>query len=267
MSNMNFKMIVKEIKAVDFLNASIYEENPVQRDHLKRLNSQHLKGEFSAPQRLVNVALLGKRKIVLDGHSRRAAWDKGQLTLPQTLVAVFYKVNSLTDVIELYKHFDSRVAVEKPSDLFETARKESGVVMQSVMMNQSLKTTLEIAEVLNFGKKSKKELTAMILTYKDALAYIDEFEFILSNKNLRKVFCAGTKAAMIVSIHKALECGIESDVAGFWEDLYNMSETDSPQVIKTAYRTAMQCDRGTGAITELGGKMLEFVSKYVEDCK
>lgn len=260
---MTFTITTKQIKTKDFLNTKVYEENPVQRNHEKRLNAPHLKGKVAAPQCIVNVALLGSRKIVLDGHSRRAAWANGQLSCPETLLCVCYKISTIDDAIQLYKYFDSRLAVEKPSDLFETARKESGINLESAMLNNSLKTTLEIADYLYTGSRSKGTLE-LINMFKESLEFIDSFGFVLNTKNLRKVFCAGTRAAMIVSIHNAIKQGVEEDVASFWEDLYSYSEVDSTGITKNAYRVALQSDRGTGAITELGKQMLSFVDQYIK---
>jgi len=93
-------------------------DNPAQRDtfvHAKRARKGHLKTYHISHGR-VAIAVNGKERWKLDGHTRCYLWDEGTLKAPAGLSVDVYKVEGRQEAADLYAVFDSHDAVESKQD-------------------------------------------------------------------------------------------------------------------------------------------------------
>ena len=99
------------------------QDNPIQRDtvrHAKKASKFHLK-KYHDSHRVVAIGRLIGSKIQwkVDGHTRAYLWamiGEDGLTAPKTVFVDVYHVKDEKEVVELYRCFDNRNAVETNID-------------------------------------------------------------------------------------------------------------------------------------------------------
>lgn len=105
------------------------QDNPAQRDtivHAKLASKRHL-STYHVSHGKVAIAVNGKERWKLDGHTRSYLWAEGRLTAPSILLVDFYKVANREEAANLYQCFDSHDAVESKRDQLIGAIKFHGI--------------------------------------------------------------------------------------------------------------------------------------------
>jgi hypothetical protein len=106
------------------------QDNPIQRNteaHAAKATKGHLQ-RTSTSQALVHAARLPDGTLVkLDGHTRGLLWSDGRLPAPSAVLVAVHDVHSMADAVELYKEFDSPMAVEGATDRLSGAYRFHGI--------------------------------------------------------------------------------------------------------------------------------------------
>lgn len=261
------KITIEEVSVVTLLDKKKYQDNPVQRDHVKRAKAKkHMHGNMTLPQRLFSVAKLGKDFYFLDGHTRMEAIKIEKLNPVEKVFVVYYHVKSRQEVINLYYQFDSKDAVETPADTYLSAKKELGVELKSVLLKTSLKTVLGNAYQVVYGVSKAPSDAELLREFKNELEEIESWDIEKrkmpkgNQQGFGKIYGAGVRAAIIVSLRDNPEDW--DDIADFWYDFFKCSLEDSCQSIINAYNASLNSERGSGQIAlakELQNYMREVV--------
>ena len=256
------KIHTKIISVEDFLNEKRYKENPRQRNTLKRLKSKHLNGDVSPDQTVVHVAKFGSSLFIIDGYSRREAWKVGNLTRPENLIAVIYHVNSILDVTDLYTHFDSELAREKPSEVYYGNMKMISFNPGSELMKASWATAIKyVAAYYGVQQVSNTETVKYLNDFKNELEQIDSLEVQLKGVvNAKRKYSSGIRAAMLITLR------LYGDAAfSFWEDYNDYCEGMSNKYVTEVYQLALQAGRGAQADKLLMNQAISLVNYYSQE--
>jgi len=95
-------------------------DNPIQRDtksHAKMAinKSGHLQETCPTHAMVAIAEIANGQQFKLDGHTRAFLFDRQLLEAPKQMLVSIYKVESIEDACELYRHFDNSKAVEATS--------------------------------------------------------------------------------------------------------------------------------------------------------
>lgn len=262
LNNKNVKIQTKLIKIADFLDEKKYKENPRQRNTMKRLKSKHLNGDVSPDQTVVHVAKFGSSLFIVDGHSRREAWKSGNLTKPEKLIAVIYHVNSILDITDLYTHFDSELAREKPSEVYYGNMKMVDFKPESELMKASWATAIKyVAAYFGVQNLSNTETVKYLGDFKNEMEQVDSLEVQLKGVvSAKRKYSSGIRAAMLVTLR------LYGDSAfSFWEDYNDYCEGMSNKYVTEAYQLALQAGRGAQADKFLMMQVISLVNHYSQE--
>ena len=185
---------------------------PIQRNterHAKRARDKHLKTSSITHQRVSAAQLPNKTLYKIDGHTRALLWEDGSLTPDFKTVKVdVYMVKNLSEINELYKHFDSAYATESSLDKLHGAYRLYDFKPESpLLQNGGINTAVSMCY--------KQRLTSVnvydaIDPFIPAMKIIDNCMFSVSR------FPAGLISAMLLTIFRHGEDAIE-----FWKKYYN----------------------------------------------
>jgi len=173
------------------------QDNPIQRDtelHSKKL----LRGidGFSETHQKVAAAQLPDGKLIkLDGHTRALLWSQGKLKKPDSLSVDIYHVQTVDDVMRLYRHFDSQVSAENGVDKKRGAFRMVGFdPKSSLLRNGGLSSAISVAEgtLGNTGF----DIYQAVTRWENEIRLIDEQGFT------HNLVSAGVFAAMLLTFRK-----------------------------------------------------------------
>lgn len=153
-----------------------------------RTNKKHLRELSSGTQQTVAIGRYPDgRDVIIDGHSRKAAWAAGSLDRPPHVFVGIHQVESLEDEAYLIDIYCGRAAVATPGEKAEQARNRNGLVFTSELCNSSW-----VAAMKEAGYPKEDE---GYQRFAEALKWLDQFG--LSTKNTKRTFSAGIRAAFL----------------------------------------------------------------------
>ncbi|MCS5737098.1 hypothetical protein, partial [Herbiconiux daphne] len=182
----------ENIATNDFIDLDDYYAN---RNVNRRMTKAHMKGDITSnAQRVVAIVELtetvgGEHKVSrfkIDGHSRTAAWKRGQLQKPSTLFAVVYHCTDMAQVHKLYKAYCSKLTSETAAEEGFHARKRVDWNPTSRLCNSSWTSA--------FKMLGGKEYIDSLEKYLPQLEIIDSWGIEVLKSRL---FGVGTRAAML----------------------------------------------------------------------
>lgn len=184
---------------------------PIQRNtelHANKARRVHLK-KSSVTHMRVSAARIPSGKIFkLDGHTRAFLWNDGSLVPDGNTVYVdMYNVQSINEVEELYKQFDSQCAAENAVDRLFGAYRLHGFEPESALLKKGAVTS---AIYLIYKNDAKKGIYNLIIPFIPALRIIDKSQFHF------RQFPSGIFAAMIITVYRYGHPAME-----FWERYHN----------------------------------------------
>ncbi|MFW3388267.1 UNVERIFIED_CONTAM: hypothetical protein RF648_19950, partial [Kocuria sp. CPCC 205274] len=145
----------------------------------------------------------------IDGHSRTAAWKRGQLQKPSTLFAVVYHCTDMAQVHKLYKAYCSKLTSETAAEEGFHARKRVDWNPTSRLCNSSWTSA--------FKMLGGKEYIDSLEKYLPQLEIIDSWGIEVLKSRL---FGVGTRAAMLSTMTRQ---GKEKAAIAFWREYANES--------------------------------------------
>lgn len=173
------------------------KDNPIQRDtehHAKKAVLGHLKQESATHARVAAAILPNGEMYKLDGHTRSYLWQIEKLAPPKTVLVDVYHVDTVADVIELYKHFDNVGAVETANDRLRGALRLHGINAKSgVILHGGLNTAL----ALIYNKSGRaSDVEKPIKNFKNEIIQLDSLG--LSNAGMSSPIIAAAIVALRV---------------------------------------------------------------------
>ena len=110
------------MKIEDFLDLKYLPDNPIQRDTVRRAAVYGRPGghlsELHPTMLRVSMAQTpdGKKRWLLDGHTRRLLWSSEKMQVPTKLYMDIFEVQNEQQAMEYYLNFDSPLAHETGQD-------------------------------------------------------------------------------------------------------------------------------------------------------
>lgn len=176
------KLSVDEFISKPDSEANRIGENRIGKKHLTSLTS-------GAQSKVALGRYPDGRDVILDGHSRKAAWRSGTLERPENLSGDLYAISSFQDEKELIDIFCGRASVSTASEKAEQSRNRNRLEFTSDLCKSPW-----IAAMKTAGYPDSDEGYEV---FKDALKWLDQFG--LTTKNTKRTFSAGVRAAFLES--------------------------------------------------------------------
>jgi len=196
------------------------QDNPIQRDTIKhaiKAKKFHLK-KFHESHRVVAIARLtgSKREWKVDGHTRSLLWELGGeegLKAPKTVLADVYYVKDETEVVELYRCFDNKHAVETNIDQVTGALNYFGFKGHDRTLSRKLGLLNAVTIIDQALKRDKKDITVKdkLAPYKKEIKVILQQNWQYNLKSQRPGTPSCVTAAFII-----LTRLFKNDCLGFW---------------------------------------------------
>lgn len=213
----------------------VTEDSKANRIGENRIGKTHLKSLTHGPQMKVAIGRYPDgREVIIDGHSRKAAWKAGTMDRPDKLFVDIYQLSEFKDEGSLIDIYCGRSSVSTPKEKAEQARNRNGLVFKSILCNSSWTAAMKAA-----GYKEVEGYER----FKDALYWLDEFD--LDVKNTKREFSAGIRAAFLDTFVE-----YRQQAMTFWAD-YIKAESDLPGAL--ALKEALSKQEGWG-----GGTSAQF---------
>lgn len=184
-----------ETVTMPFMSWVQIPDNPVQRDtivHAKKAVKNHLRNDSITHLRVSAAVCKNNGWFKLDGHTRTHLWETGFLTKPDTVYVDVYHVDTINDVIELYKQFDNSNAAENAKDKISGFFNSFNFKPQSTLIRSSGLTS---AIKILIGAYSNQ-----IDIYKEGKKFIEEIKIIDKYNLSNCVFTSGVLAAMLLVV-------------------------------------------------------------------
>ena len=191
------------------------DDCPIQRNtelHAKKAIKKHLKRSSETHKRvaIAKIKSTGKR-FKIDGHSRAFLWDTEELIKPlENLLVDLYIVDTLEEVIDLYKQFDSPLATESAVDRLNGSYRYYNFFPASDLVKKGC--VMSCATLITSNKQFRNDVYNNIRIFIEPLKIIDNEGF----KN--KYFSCGVYSAMILTVMSDGASSME-----FWRKYYNDS--------------------------------------------
>ena len=187
------------------------KDNPKQRDtiaHAKKALKHHLSEYCETQSRIAAAELPDGTRYKLDGHTRSAIWESGDLQAPKILYCDLYIVQNMEQIQSLYNCFDNQHAAENATDRLASALNLHGVSNNSRVFRAGGTTTaLKTLYCLNTRGLVRIDVADAVLVFKKSLNIIDKANFSHFK------FPAPVIAAMILTIHND-----GANAINFWKD-------------------------------------------------
>jgi len=196
------------------------QDNPIQRDtvtHAKKAIKNHL-NKYHDSHIVVAIGRMVGRKTQwkIDGHTRAYLWLKvgtGSLKAPKTVLVDVYHVKDEQEVIEVYRCFDNKNAVESNADQITGALNYFGFKMHSRIMAKKLGLLNAVTTI----DLSLKRFDANKTVLKKLEPYKKEIKVILEQTwgyNLKQInpgtpSCVAAAFFVLIRLYK-------DDSLGFW---------------------------------------------------
>lgn len=252
----SIKMSVNEWIAV--------EDNPIQRDterHLSR--AAHLMTPQPTHAFVSAAKLPGGTLIKLDGHTRALAWKRNVVERPSHVEVTIIPVKSRDDAKELYKHYDSKNALETATDKISGGFNEIGFQPKSALLRSGrIGSALRVAWIglRGWGKDTAaKDTYEMVNEFAEEILALDDMELG------KAAATTGIIAAFFLSYRKyGAEC------IAFWRAVFENSGTkingqmDAVQAINELIMQR-KGSYGGAASTDLCARALHAYEKWRAD--
>lgn len=201
------------------------------RDGSKRTNKKHLKQLTSGLQTKVAIGRYPNgTEVIIDGHSRKAAWAAGSLARPERLFVDIFELTCFKEECDLIDIFCGKASQSTPSEKAEQARNRNGLTYNSDLCNSPWTAAMKAAGY------NEDEGYAV---FNDALVWLDQFD--LTVKNTKRIFSAGVRAAFLETfIDRRQQASI------FWTD-YVKEDSELPGCI--ALKAEIEAQNGWGGAT------------------
>lgn len=240
------------------------EDNPIQRDterHLAR--AKHL----LHPQPTHAFVSAGKLPdgtlIKLDGHTRALAWRRGMVARPPHVEVSIIPIKSREQAKELYKHFDSKDALETATDKISGAFRDLGFHPQSGLLQAgTVGSALRVAWLIVHGyakENAPRDVYQLVNEFSAEILALDEMELN------RKGASGGLICAFILSYRKYdIEC------LPFWRGVWSNTGTKTEgqmDAIQALCELVLQRKGhyGSASMFDLCARALNAYEKYRND--
>lgn len=196
-------------------------DNPRQRNTLQRAkiaSRKHLRTYHKVHAFVFAACKQGSVLCKLDGHTRAALWQSGELSPPHDgkVTVCLIEVANMAEAKMVYDMLDAAPSVKKPSDTIYGACRENAFVLQSHLLRScAFATQLKIATT---GKRFSGDIYAMVKEWKQELIELDSWGLSSNYTVLISV--------MLVSIRRD-----QTTARAFWESL----DTNSGSKTQSGY--------------------------------
>lgn len=186
-------------------------DNPIQRNtvlHANKAINKHLKELSPTHARVSAAMLIGSGTLYkLDGHSRAYLWKNKQLQAPTVLFVDVYSANTMKEVEDLYKQFDSKDACETTIDKLHGAFRrnnfepESGLVISGGVHSA-------IMSIISLTENRKKRTI-----YEELPEWIETLRLIDKEKMSRTRFTTAVLSAVMLTVREDKKAALK-----FWTE-------------------------------------------------
>ena len=262
------------------------QDNPIQRDTEKHAcKAKHLLTPHPTHSVVHAAELPGGKLVKLDGHTRALLWKRRQVAAPMQVTVVFYPVKDMKEAEQLYKDFDSSLAVEGARDKVSGAfgkhnfEPQSGL-LQTGSITQALRTAWGVliggsVKTATAGgsstraykdRRSEKQIATQAT---DIYAMIDEFSYELHALDGFGLgsgsITAGLMAAFIISYRK-----YGHKVTPFWGGVFGGkgSKIDGQMDAIQAVEILMVTNKGKSGrmhVADMSARCLRAVEGWLKD--
>ncbi len=256
-------------------------DNPIQRDterHAAR--ADHLRNPLPSHQFVFAAELPSGKLIKLDGHTRALLWKRKEVEAPSHVFVGVIPVKDTKAAEDLYKTFDSKLALETNKDKvygafnkqnFEakSALLQSGNIMTALRAAYAVLTGGTVGHAASGGHKNVGN-KAQQVAKTDIYTMINEFTYelhTLDGFNLRVGQAAGgVIAAFILSNRK-----YGHKVTPFWQGVFSGAGTKQGHQMDAIQATCELIMRrkgghsGGSGIADMAARCLGGVEKWMED--
>lgn len=145
---------------------------PIQRDterHAKKALTAHLSSSSPTQSRVACAEFPGGMRIKLDGHTRAYLWQKNLLARPFRVNVDVYPVKLMSEVLDLYKHFDNAQAAENAPDRLSGAYRLHGIAPKSRLLQSG-----GITSALKIIEGERLPIYDSVQRWKSELLWLDE---------------------------------------------------------------------------------------------
>ena len=177
-----------------FIEETVHYE--FNRDHtLRTKKHEHLNGVTSPMQLIISIVEFEGEKIIIDGNSRRFAWESRSLLRPLYVYLNTYTCETEEEIADVYKSFDSKSATSTAAETrLHVIRKERFEPVSPLCKNASW---LGAAKIF---ARTTDDITALTLSY-PVLEVIDNMLFVTKGQRAKK-WSTGVRAAMLITFQR-----------------------------------------------------------------
>ena len=191
-------------------------DNPIQRDtaqHARKALTEYLH-VLQPPHLKVVAGRLDKKLYKADGHTRSYLWERSLLERPSHVTMTIYDVDTMEDLIELYKMFDNPTAAETPGDKLTGALRYHELPRNSrIWKSGGVTTALKAITKIGSGWK-RLNMKDVIEPWNNALKLSDRLDCTHTH------FPAPVFAAMVITVQRD-----KSAALTFWDAYQNGIKT------------------------------------------
>lgn len=229
----------KKMSVAEFLKI---KDNPVQRNtetHALRCNRPNGSLSVLAPtHHRVAIAQTksGKSAWVLDGHTRRYLWERGELEQPSSLTCDIYTVKGVEEAIELFDMYDSQSSVKNSSDVLYGAFRYHKFQPHTTLFQQSgtLGAIKRLAFPTRWSDVRNLKITELVEPWIPTLRIIDNSAHSIRSP---KLFPSWVMTAMLMTTRRD-----KAVAMSFWEAYGTNLGTKSQKSIDGIYALTMLRD-------------------------
>lgn len=240
--------------AVTFEEFSTIPDNPIQRDteaRVKRASRKHLKTASITHVNVATAVIRGGGEYVVDGHTRRHLWMNGTLEAPTHVSVTRYFVDTIDEVIALYKQYDNASAVETAKDRISGAMNGLGFKPKNHMLKR--------ASILGLFYYIEGLHSTQVNIYTDVEKYLPYLK-VIDDADIAPIrFPAGIFTALMLTVIVDGEAAFE-----FWHKYANDEGTKDSRgrCAVQALNELFLTHRGKSAAEVCEEMMLKALSAY-----